>query len=92
MGRTGPDAVVAWQCLGGETSLTAPPSLMVDHNIPGIWSPVSHSQHVHTSCHVLTLSGVNRSQIVAHNRRSHFGLLLRRPSVKDSCKRQHEAG
>ena len=71
MGTTGPegsDVVVGGQCLGGETSLRAP-SLMVDHNIPG-FGLAADSQHVPTSCHVLTYPALTE----AHNRRGHFRL------------------
>jgi hypothetical protein len=64
-GPEGSGVVVGGQCLGGETSLRAP-SLIVDHNIPGIWS--------HPRAHIMSradISGVNRSP---HNRRGHFRL------------------
>ena len=88
MGGTGPegsDVVVAGQCLGGETSLRAP-SLIVDHNIPGIWlSPPSTRAHIMSRADI-QLSGVNRSRNSRTYRRGHF-----RPSVKIARKKTRQA-
>jgi len=67
--------VVAGQCLG-ETSLMAP-SVIVDQNIPGIWS--RRSSHIISRADISRLTPTTRVLLIAV---AIFVLLARRPPAK----------